>query len=407
MDDNPQGLAEAPPISATPGSKPATRPHRSAGRFRRARRFGTRVALLVGLLGLLAWNLTRSDALEQAEQSELRGDFVNALMNALDHLDRRPWSGPARAVAARCLSRLDFADQAEPYYRRGWQPSVEDDYYHAYGLVRANQREQAIAAFDAILEKHPGDVTALRMKAGVLLTQNRWDDVMAVARRLIEHPPGPVTIFKPVTKSAHWTLKAEKVESGPVIGYTLLGLAHHDKGEPEEAVEAFGRVVELDPEFRSMPLQRNVFWGTYADDLLGVSRSSDVIRLLSRVFAESPDVGLLELMGRAHLNQSQFDDAERCWKQALELSPNLFSAYLNLGRIELQRGKPDSAIAWLNRAAELKPGSYEAAYSLALCYKRLGKLEEAKKFQEKARQNRQSNLDAASERGGAPGASSR
>ena len=97
---------------------------------------------------------------------------------------------------------------------------------------------------------------------------------------------------------------------------------------------AFGRVVELDPELRSMPLPKAVFWGTYADDLLGVSRPTDVIRLLSRALGESPDAGTLELMGRAHLSLSQFDEAERCWKRALELNPNLFPVHLHLGRLE-------------------------------------------------------------------------
>ena len=47
----------------------------------------------------------------------MRGELTTCLRYSLDHLERRPWSREAALLAARCLSRLDFADAAEPYYR--------------------------------------------------------------------------------------------------------------------------------------------------------------------------------------------------------------------------------------------------------------------------------------------------
>jgi len=85
--------------------------------LRRTRIFLGSLILLTGLLALTAWNVTRSEALGQARQAYARGELTTCVRYSLDHLERRPWSREAALLAARCLSRLDFADAAEPYLR--------------------------------------------------------------------------------------------------------------------------------------------------------------------------------------------------------------------------------------------------------------------------------------------------
>jgi tetratricopeptide (TPR) repeat protein len=339
---------------------------------------------LIGLLVLTAWNFTRSGALAEAAAAEARGDFVTAIRGAMEHLGRRPWSRDADRVVARCLSRLDFADQAEPYYRWARTLSHEDLHYHAYGLVRANQRERAIKAYDEILKQHPNDVAALRLQAGVYISQSRWDEAKSVARRLTALPPGPATVYTPATVGAHWTLRTTQVGSPPVIGYTIQGMVNHDINDAELAVEAFEHVVELDPELRSMPLQHSMFWSYLGDDLVSAGRSRDAIRYLRPPAEGAKDAGLWDVLGQAYLQESVFDQAEECWRKALELDPKFFRAWLNLGRIELKREHPEEAERLLSQAAKLKPGSYQAAYSLTLTYRRLGRAEEARRWEETA-----------------------
>jgi tetratricopeptide (TPR) repeat protein len=300
-------------------------------------------------------------------------------------------------VAARCLSRLDSAEQAEPYYRRALFLSAEDEHYRAYGLVRANLHDRAVGAYREILRRRPGDVTALRMEAGVLLSQGRWNDVLAVARQLTAIPPGSVPFYLPVTVAGgHWSLRLTEVASAPVIGYTLDGLVHHDLTttaadvldrdvhETGAAAAAFERVLALDPGLRSVPLEQSLFWAYFIEDLLRLGRSADAVRHLSQAAEDKDDPGLMELLGRSYAQQGSLDDAERCWKKALERDPNRFTAWLNLGRLELQRDRPGEAVRLLDRAAGIEPGSYETAYSLSQAYRRLGREGEARRYQEKA-----------------------
>ena len=74
--------------------------------------------LLMGLVILTAWNLTYSTALDEGARAYSRGDLTGALVHAFSHLSRQPWSRDAALLTANCLSRLDYCDEAEPYYRR-------------------------------------------------------------------------------------------------------------------------------------------------------------------------------------------------------------------------------------------------------------------------------------------------
>jgi tetratricopeptide (TPR) repeat protein len=120
------------------------------------------LVLLVGLLALTAWNVTRSAAFAQARQTYARGELVPCLEHALDHLQRRPWSREAALLAARCLSRFDYSDAAEPYYHRAGELDLNDLQTRAYGVVRGNHRQRAIEAYEQILARWPDNVTALR-----------------------------------------------------------------------------------------------------------------------------------------------------------------------------------------------------------------------------------------------------
>src|ERR1700729_2568757 len=92
--------------------------------------------VLIGLSILTGWNLTRSDAIADARRSYTRADLVPCLEHALDHLERRPWSREAALLAGRCLSRLDYAEEAEPYYGRAGQLDLSDSHIRALGLAQ-------------------------------------------------------------------------------------------------------------------------------------------------------------------------------------------------------------------------------------------------------------------------------
>lgn len=330
-----------------------------SGSFR-LRRWATHLVgpfWLLGLLALTAWNVTRSVALTEAQRAYARGDLVGGLQHALDHLGRRPWSRHATLLAARCLSRLDFADEAETYYRSAGRLSLQDQHVRAYGLVRSRDPDRAIPAYREILRVAPDDVTAMRRLAAVLLARNDRAQLLDLADRLSRLP------------------------AGEVIGAMLRGTVHHNDRNPQRAVESFERVLRLDPGLRQMPAARPLFWKQLAEDLVACGRLEDAGRYLEQALALGPDAGLLDRLGHIHFLRRDFPEAERCFRQASESDPDDYSPHLNLARLAIHRGRRDEALRELHRARLLAPRQYRVLYSLALLYRQLGQTAEADRVQ--------------------------
>jgi superkiller protein 3 len=320
---------------------------------------------VVGLLVVTAWNLSRSSAADEARRAYSQGDLARSLARALDHLHRQPWSGEAASLAATCLSRLDYSGAAESYYRRVGSLGLNDLQIRAYALARGPRPELAIPAYNEILERSPQNVTAMRRLAAVLLAQSKGEELLKLADRL------------------------DRTTNGAVIGSTLRAVVYHNDEIPQQAVAAFERVLELDPELREMPLPRNLFWTQFAEDLVGSGRIDDARSYLTKALSSGADAQLLNYLGKTYFLRGSLDDAERCYRQAAESAPADYGAYLNLANIAILRHDKEAALQQLNRARALAPRRYRVLYSLASVYRQLGRVAEATKVEESLEQLRE------------------
>jgi tetratricopeptide (TPR) repeat protein len=346
-------------VSESPPRRDGRTRRRASGVGRPGPRWRRRIAFAAGLIaaGLLvafAWSEFYPKALAEADAAYRRNDLETTLRIAKGHLASRPFSRYASLLMARCFSRLGQPDQAEPYYQKAGSLAVEDRHIRAYALVVNNRREPAIQAYREILASRPDDVTALSRMAAVLISESRWPDTLDAAKLLIKNP------------------------AGTVIGHTLAGVVYHSCFDSELAVFEFDRVLELDPELKKMPLKpRSMFWLQYGHDLLKVGRWGDARRYLERALGEGDDAKVVDLLGQSYYLEGAFDDAERCWRQAILLKPDRVGTWWRIGKLELQLGRPKEAIEPLRRAIALEPKAIGPRYTLSLAYRGLGQTEEA------------------------------
>ena len=84
------------------------------------------------------------------------------------------------------------------------------------------------------------------------------------------------------------------------------------------------------------------------------------------------------------LQEKQYDGARSEFERAIQLSPNLVQAYLQLGRLYQQRGEVDVAIERYEKAAALQPRFAPLRTLIGNLYLQKGNLREARKCYEQA-----------------------
>ena len=323
-------------------------------------------AIIVALttLGGVAWFFTHFDPLGRARTAYERHQYRTALRAARDYLNFFHDDPNASLMAARCLTRLGKAAEAEVFYQRAGPLESDDMHDRAEGLVKADEPQRAALIYETMLEQRPNDGKTLKRLTFVLSSLKEWTAVLKLTGRLTAIP------------------------SEEIYGLTVAAVAYHESKDFGRAASASLRVLELDPNLKRIPLPKTLFWKNLATDLLNTGRADDAREYLIRGLAETQNAGLMELLGLANFQQGSTDEAERCWRQAIAWNPDSMMASLHLGRLALSRGEWTEAADLLKRSADQSPTAIAPLYNLSQAYRRLGNFKEAKHCMQLVEQRR-------------------
>lgn len=315
-------------------------------------------AVVVILVAIMAagWLALRFDPLGSVQGDFERRNYVAALGAAEDYLKRWPGDPRASLMAARCATRIGQPSRAEAHFAHAGALGIGDLHDRAYGMIQTQQPRRAADLYGEILTRDPDDALALKRLAAVLMGLKRYAKLPEIANRLM-------------------TVPGEEV-----AGRTLAGIGHHVDRHYPEAAEAFLKVLDIDPELKSMPLPATLFWNHLAIDLLAQGRFADARTYLIRGLADTQDAGLTELLGTTYHQEGRPDQAEHYWRLAVERDPSQPDAWLDLGQLAIARRRPEEAVGLLTRASELAPDMVEPFQNLIVAYKMLDKPEEAERF---------------------------
>src|SRR5258706_3642256 len=121
--------------------------------------------------------------------------------------------------------------------------------------------------------------------------------------------------------------------------YDNLGLTLDALGEPQHAVEAFRRAIELNEQLKTI--------------------------------SQWPYLNLGEIL----LRQNQYSESISYFQKALDIDPNWAKARTNLGKAILKAGRIHEAKTQFLEAIRLDPASSEAHYQLGQLYRNVGEIE--------------------------------
>lgn len=195
--------------------------------------------------------------------------------------------------------------------------------------AETGQPEKARRILEQGLRKNPEDVSLLS-RLGILLAESgspqRAVEVLNVCTRKAPHDPDH---------------------------FNYLGIAHFRIGNAAKALESYRTALKLDANNASV--FNNI--GTLYLSLYLQSGKNEDFRAaesnLQRAVAVDPrQFNALNGLGGLYKKSGRLNDAERCWRKALEAKPDFSMPMFNLGVLLLERGEHGQALELFSRFQE-------------------------------------------------------
>lgn len=171
-------------------------------------------------------------------------------------------------------------------------------------------------------------------------------------------------------EAALWADTAAKAPANP-RAHQNLGFALSRRGEPEAAVAAFRRALELRPDDATAA-------NNLGNALLALGRADEARTVLVAAVDRHPrDPDLRTTRGLLHLQAGEWAEAERQLRAAVDLAPGYALAQSNLGQALAARGDAAGAEAAFAAAVRLAPEDPGFRNNLANHLAALGRTAEA------------------------------
>lgn len=161
--------------------------------------------------------------------------------------------------------------------------------------------------------------------------------------------------FNHLLQLAEETLrKSIAIDNNNLIGYIALAELLLQKGDYEEAEAEFHKALKRNPG----PDEQTAIETGLGHVALQRDQVSEAITHFKRVVESNPLYhGAWFRLGFAHRLLGNFEDAEQCYQQAIEVEPHDIRSYSELTAIYLNRSQPVQAQAIIEQGIQLNPTS--------------------------------------------------
>ena len=212
---------------------------------------------------------------------------------------------------------------------------------------RAGRLRAAIAAYEELLRRDPGDAEVMQ-RLGVALAQvgRHADGASLLAGSLEVEPDRPSVLLN-------------------------LGRALHALGRNEEALRSCDRALSLERDLAGAHRLRANVLGALGRREEALASSGQAVRLAPQDAAAHADLGV------ALVAVERLQDAMRCFERAVALDKTLLAAHFNLAALAARLGKHERALNSLDAAIALQPHAAALHSNRGNALKELGRLSEA------------------------------
>jgi tetratricopeptide (TPR) repeat protein len=276
---------------------------------------------------LPAWLLAARLAFDEKKYDESLSLLENVTSRSPENIDAhllRAQVLVAKGESEKAVTDLQALDKTYPNV-----PGIK--YYLAHAYVQNNDPKQAIAELNKAVTAKPDYVEAVLLLAELNLRASNFQPVVAAMTELLKKRsdvPAARTLLAEAYRSMGRldeaaTAVREQIKASPqnAQAYFLLGVILRQQNKPAEAREAFQKTLELAPD-NLKPIDQLVELDVASKDF--ESAVGRVEAALQRVPNSAP-LHLIE--AKIYVAQQAWDQAEASLRKAVDLDPNLQSAY--------------------------------------------------------------------------------
>lgn len=249
----------------------------------------------------------------------------------------------------------------------------------AADLLRAGSFADADVVLVAALSRFPNEPNLLRLQGMSALKQNRFADAEQSLTHVIRLLPGLAL--------AHENLAEALLPQGKfdaAIGCLQTALQHNPASDGaskrlSEILALIGRGSEADDVFLQS-LQHNPDRAALVEamDYNRNGETAKAEKVYRKILRRDPEnVDALRLMGALCARKDNFSDAEAFFARAVEIKPDFWRAWINLGMALNEQQKFDESETAYKKALAINPGSVHTLEKLGTNSLNDGRLEDA------------------------------
>ena len=280
------------------------------------------IPVITGAL-LLGWLWWAERPLKAVERSLTQGDFRTALERVENYLKGDPASSRALDLKAQSLVGLRRFPDALAIYERIGSDTVSGQRAWGEALLRMQRWTDALPLLRQVHQKQPDNADVTHELAACAMQAGEFEQAVELAGQLAKLPG-----------------QRER-------GLLLLGVLHSNHGNYRLASEAFGQLLESNPDGAGLQILPEELFQGMGQACLNDGKPEEAIRHLTRAIELRPTAERYAFLGEARELQGDLAQAGEAWKQGIARDPDLARAREGLARVALDERQPSQAIEWL------------------------------------------------------------
>lgn len=239
-----------------------------------------------------------------------------------------------------------------------------------------------------LIGRYPNNADFLKWKARYLRRAGQYDEAHAVCNHLLKENPTDFEThcfqsnlfymqekYKEAQRSA---LIATSCDEESMLGHIALAFSCLNDFKYEEAVAAFNRALEIEPD--SVDALRGK-----SKALVMIGQGYDAMHCLVRAVRVEPlNAELFRELADVYFMSGYVDECRRYCRKCLSLDPHSSAAFVLLGMLEIREDNTEDAVKWLSRSLSIDPMNPIALNELAYVEHINGNDDECLKLLEKA-----------------------